>query len=206
MTLAIIAIAASYLLGSVSFSIIIARLMGKIDIRQHGSGNAGATNTLRVLGKGPGIAVFLLDIVKGVAAVALGYALNGDDYAWLPVVCGLASIIGHNWPIFFRFKGGKGISTTVGAMVSLAPLPVVIAGVIAILIIAVTRYVSLGSIVFTVLLPIILAIGGWSTDYIWGAVVVAVLAIYRHRKNIVKLLKGTENKLGSGKKGEPHGV
>ncbi|CAM3776869.1 glycerol-3-phosphate 1-O-acyltransferase PlsY [Cohnella lubricantis] len=206
MTLAIIAIAASYLLGSVSFSIIIARLMGKIDIRQHGSGNAGATNTLRVLGKGPGIAVFLLDIVKGVIAVTLGYLLNGDEYVWLPVLCGLAAIIGHNWPIYFRFKGGKGIATTVGAMVTLAPLAVVIAGVVAILLIVFTRYVSLGSIVFTVLLPIILAIGGWPASYIWGGVVVAVLAIVRHRKNIVKLLNGTENKLGSGKKGEPHGV
>jgi len=206
LTLAIIAIAASYLLGSVSFSIIIARLMGKIDIRQHGSGNAGATNTLRVLGKGPGIAVFLLDIAKGVIAVALGFALNSGDYTWLPVICGLASIIGHNWPIYFRFKGGKGIATTVGAMISLAPLSVVIAGVVAILIIALTRYVSLGSIIFTVLLPIMLAILGGAPSYIWGAIVVALLAIFRHRKNIVKLLNGTENKLGSGKKGEPHGV
>lgn len=206
MTLAIIAIAASYLLGSVSFSIIIARFMGKIDIRQHGSGNAGATNTLRVLGKGPGIAVFLLDIAKGVIAAVIGYALNPYVNDWVPVICGLAAIIGHNWPIFFRFKGGKGISTTVGAMISLVPLPVVIAGLVAILIIAVTRYVSLGSIIFAVLLPIILAIGGWDQPYIWGAVVVALLAIYRHRKNIVKLLNGTENKLGSRKKGEPHGV
>lgn len=206
MTLAIIAIAASYLLGSVSFSIIIARFMGKIDIRQHGSGNAGATNTLRVLGKGPGIAVFLLDIAKGVIAAVIGYALNRYGNDWVPVICGLAAIIGHNWPIFFRFKGGKGISTTVGAMISLVPLPVVIAGLIAILIIAVTRYVSLGSIIFAVLLPIILAIGRWEQPYIWGAVVVALLAIYRHRKNIVKLLNGTENKLGSRKKGEPHGV
>lgn len=206
MTLAIIAIAASYLLGSVSFSIIIARLMGKIDIRQHGSGNAGATNTLRVLGKGPGIAVFLLDIAKGVIAVVLGFALNGGDYAWLPVICGLAAIIGHNWPVYFRFKGGKGVATTVGAMVSLAPVSVLIAGAVAIVIIVFTRYVSLGSIVFTVLLPIILAIGGGSAAYVWGAVVVAVLAVFQHRKNIVKLLNGTENKLGSGKKGEPHGV
>lgn len=205
MTLAIIAIAASYALGSVSFSILIARFLGKIDIRQHGSGNAGATNTLRVLGKGPGIAVFLLDIAKGVIAVVLGFALR-DGYEWVPVLCGLAAIVGHNWPIFFRFKGGKGIATTVGAMVSLAPLEVVIAGVVAILIIALTRYVSLGSLIFAVLLPIILPIFGYGAPYIWGAAIVAVLAIVRHRKNIVKLLNGTENKLGSGKKGEPHGV
>jgi len=202
----IIAIAASYLLGSVSFSILFARWLRKIDIRQHGSGNAGATNTLRVLGKGPAIAVFLLDIAKGVVAVLLGRALMGNDYGWLPVVCGLASIAGHNWPIFFRFKGGKGIATTVGAMIALAFVPVLIAGITAILIIALTRYVSLGSMIFAVLLPIILAIGGWDRALIWGAVVVAVLAVVRHRKNIVKLLNGTENKLGGSKKGEPHGV
>jgi glycerol-3-phosphate acyltransferase PlsY len=204
-TASIIAIAASYLLGSVSFSILFARLVRKIDIRDHGSGNAGATNTLRVLGKGPAIAVLLLDIAKGVIAVVLGFAMRGDDMAWVPVACALASIIGHNWPIFFRFKGGKGIATTIGAMISLAFLPVLIAGLIAIAMIAVTRYVSLGSLIFAVLLPFILAVGGWNRYMVWGAVIVALLALLRHRKNIVKLLNGTENKLGS-KKGEPHGA
>lgn len=205
MTASIIAIAISYLLGSVSFSILIARWLMKIDIRHHGSGNAGATNTLRVLGKGPGIAVFLLDIAKGVVAVLLGVWLGGDS-DWVPVLCGLAAIAGHNWPIYFRFKGGKGIASTVGVMATLCFVPVLIAGLIAILIIAITRYVSLGSMLLVVLVPIILAIGGWSAPYIWGAVIIAVLAIARHRKNIVKLLNGTENKLGSGKKGEPHGA
>ncbi|MBB6735775.1 glycerol-3-phosphate 1-O-acyltransferase PlsY [Cohnella zeiphila] len=205
MTASIIAIAASYLLGSVSFSILFARLVRKIDIRDHGSGNAGATNTLRVLGKGPAALVLALDIAKGVIAVVLGYALKGDGMAWVPVACALASIVGHNWPVFFRFKGGKGIATTIGAMISLAFVPVLIAGLIAIAIIAVTRYVSLGSLIFAVLLPLILAIGGWDRYMVWGAVIVALLALLRHRKNIVKLLNGTENKLGS-KKGEPHGA
>lgn len=206
MTAPIIAIAVSYLLGSISFSILFARWLRQIDIRQHGSGNAGATNTLRVLGKGPAIAVFALDIAKGVAAVLIGRAFMGDGYGWLPVACGLASIVGHNWPIFFRFKGGKGIATTIGAMIALSFVPVLIAGIAAIIIIASTRYVSLGSMIFAVLLPVILAIGGWDRALVWGAIVVAVLAVLRHRKNIVKLLNGTENKLGSGKKGEPHGV
>ncbi|MCC3373497.1 glycerol-3-phosphate 1-O-acyltransferase PlsY [Cohnella sp. REN36] len=201
----IIAIVISYLIGSISFSILFARWIRKIDIRQHGSGNAGATNTLRVLGKGPALAVFLLDIAKGVVSVVLGWLLIGDQGDWVPVACGLAAIAGHNWPIFFRFKGGKGIATTIGAMICLAPVPVVIAGVVAIASIALTRYVSLGSMIFAVLVPIILLIGGSGQAVFWGAVVVAVLAVLRHRKNIVKLAKGTENKLG-GKKGEPHGI
>lgn len=201
----IAAIVVSYLLGSISFSILVAKWLRKIDIRDHGSGNAGATNTLRVLGKGPGIAVFVLDIAKGVAAVFIGRALMGDEYGWLPVASGLAAIAGHNWPVFFKFKGGKGIATTIGAMATLALVPSLIAGAAAIAVIAATRYVSLGSMLFAALLPIIAAIGGFDRSVVWGAVIVAVLAIFRHRKNIVKLLNGTENKLGS-KKEEPHGA
>jgi acyl phosphate:glycerol-3-phosphate acyltransferase len=201
----IVAIAVSYLLGSISFSILFARWLRKIDIRDHGSGNAGATNTLRVLGKGPAIAVFLLDIAKGTVAVLIGRWL-GDGNEWVPVACGLAAIAGHNWPLYFRFKGGKGIATTVGALIIWAFVPTLIAGIIAILVIVFTRYVSLGSIIFAVLLPILFYLFGLDEAYIWGALAVAVLAVARHRKNIVKLMNGTENKLGGNKKGEPHGA
>ncbi|RKP57073.1 glycerol-3-phosphate 1-O-acyltransferase [Cohnella endophytica] len=205
MFMEIIAIVVSYLLGSISFSILFARWLRKIDIRDHGSGNAGATNTLRVLGKGPAICVFLLDIAKGSAGVLIGMWL-GDGNAWIPVACGLAAIGGHNWPIYFRFKGGKGIATTVGALIIWAFLPTLIAGIVAILVIAVTRYVSLGSMILGVLLPILFYLFHLDSAYVWGAVVVAILAIVRHRKNIVKLANGTENKLGGSKKGEPHGA
>jgi acyl phosphate:glycerol-3-phosphate acyltransferase len=201
----VIAIILSYLLGSISFSILVARWLRKIDIRDHGSGNAGATNTLRVLGKGPAIAVFLLDILKGSLAVLIGKWL-GDDSAWVPVACGLAAIAGHNWPLYFRFKGGKGIATTIGALVIWAFMPTLIAGIVAILIIVFTRYVSLGSIIFAVGLPILFLLFGLDTALVWGAFAVAVLAILRHRKNIVKLMNGTENKLGGNKKSEPHGA
>jgi acyl phosphate:glycerol-3-phosphate acyltransferase len=204
---AAVAIVFGYLLGSVSFSILIARWLRRIDIRQHGSGNAGATNTLRVLGIGPAIGVFLLDVLKGSVAVYAGFH-TGDDSGWVPVLCGLAAIIGHNWPIYFRFKGGKGIATTIGAMVLWAFYPSLFAGIVAIVVIALTRYVSLGSMLFAVLLPFSFLFFDMQASYVWGAVIVAVLAVYRHRKNIVKLLNGTENKLGSGKKdkGEPHGL
>jgi glycerol-3-phosphate acyltransferase PlsY len=200
-----IAILISYLLGSISFSILFAKWLRKIDIREHGSGNAGATNTLRVLGKGPAICVFLLDIAKGSAGVLIGLWL-GDGGDWVAVACGLAAIGGHNWPVFFRFKGGKGIATTVGALVVWAFLPTLIAGIVAIALIALTRYVSLGSIVFAALLPVLFFLFGLHAAFIWGALVVALLAIVRHRNNIVKLLNGTENKLGGGKKSEPHGA
>jgi glycerol-3-phosphate acyltransferase PlsY len=201
----IIAIAVSYLLGSISFSIIFARWLRKIDIREHGSGNAGATNTLRVLGKGPAIAVFLLDIAKGSVAVLIGLWL-GDGEKWVSVLCGLASIAGHNWPVYFRFKGGKGIATTVGALIVWAFIPTLIAGIVAILVIVFTRYVSLGSMIFAAWLPILFYLFDLEAAYIWGGLAVAILAIARHRKNIVKLINGTENKLGSSKKGEPHGA
>ncbi|SFB18588.1 glycerol-3-phosphate acyltransferase PlsY [Cohnella sp. OV330] len=203
---AVIAVVVSYLLGSVSFSILFARWLRKIDIRQHGSGNAGATNTLRVLGKGPAIAVFLLDIAKGLVAVALGQAIAGEQGSWLAVACGLASIAGHNWPLYFRFKGGKGIATTVGALIYLAPLPVVAAGVVAIILIVITRYVSLGSMVFAMLVPVILGLAGEIGPVFFGALVLALLAIVRHRKNIVKLMNGTENKIGAKKKEDSHGI
>lgn len=196
----IVAIVLGYLLGSISFSILLALWLRKIDIREHGSGNAGATNTLRVLGKGPALCVFLLDFAKGTSAVGIGYWL-GDGNNWIPVLCGLAAIAGHNWPVFFRFKGGKGIATTIGSLAVWAFFPTLIAGLAAIVVIALTRYVSLGSIVLAVLLPILIATFGMDAPFIWGAAIVGVIAILRHRKNIVKLLNGTENRLGSGKKG-----
>lgn len=204
MFVSIVAIVLGYLLGSVSFSILFALWLRKIDIRQHGSGNAGATNTLRVLGVGPALCVFLLDFAKGSAAVGIGYWLGDNN--WIPVLCGLAAIAGHNWPAFFGFKGGKGIATTVGALVVWAFLPTLIAGLAAIAIIALTRYVSLGSLVLAVLLPILFAVFGADGPFIWGASIVGLTAIVRHRKNIVKLLNGTENKIGSGKKGVRHGA
>ncbi|MFF2482144.1 glycerol-3-phosphate 1-O-acyltransferase PlsY [Paenibacillus sp. NPDC058071] len=197
---AVISIVVSYLLGSVSFSIVIAKWLKGIDIRQHGSGNAGATNTIRVLGKGPGILVFFLDIAKGIAAVILGYWLGSEQFGeWTAALSGLAAIIGHNWPVWFRFKGGKGISTTVGVIASLAFLPALIAGVVAIAAIALTRYVSLGSLLFAILTPILIAIIHYSLPLFVISLVLCLFAIVRHRTNIVKLVKGTENKLGAKK-------
>lgn len=199
MVLAIIGIVASYMLGSITFSIVIAKWLKGIDIRQHGSGNAGATNTLRVLGKGPGISVFVLDIAKGVGAVGIGYWIGTEALAATPVLCGLAAIIGHNWPLWFRFKGGKGIATTIGVMATLAFFPVLYAGLIAILSIVITRYVSLGSLIFAALVPVFVFALLGAGPILWASLLIGVFAFVRHRTNIAKLVQGKENKLGGGR-------
>ncbi|OXM88282.1 acyl-phosphate glycerol 3-phosphate acyltransferase [Paenibacillus rigui] len=187
-----------YLIGSISFSYLAGKLLKGIDIRNHGSGNAGATNTLRVLGKGPAITVLLLDAVKGLVAVWIGRWLSGGD-ALVETLCGLAAISGHNWPIYFGFRGGKGIATTIGVMLFLAPMPVVYAGIVAILTIALTRYVSLGSLLLTAILPILIWFMGYPKEVFWLSLLLFAFAAFRHRTNIVKLIKGQENKIGSKK-------
>ncbi|WP_138492972.1 glycerol-3-phosphate 1-O-acyltransferase PlsY [Paenibacillus pinistramenti] len=200
MILSVLAVIISYLLGSVSFSVLMAKGLKGIDIRNHGSGNAGATNTLRVLGKGPGILVLVLDILKGVVAVLLGRWLGGSS-EWVPALCGLASIIGHNWPVYFRFKGGKGIATTVGVMACLAFIPVLCAAIILIIVVAITRYVSLGSLLLVLLTPVFMLIfssnGADFWPNFWASVLICIFAFWRHRSNIVKIAQGRENKLGS---------
>lgn len=196
MALNVIAIIMCYLLGSVSFSVVLAKALKGIDIRQHGSGNAGATNTLRVLGKGPAILVLALDVLKGIAAVWIGRWLGGDS-EWVAALCGLAAIIGHNWPIYFRFRGGKGIATTIGVMATLIFFPALYAGIIAILSIVFTRYVSLGSLIFVFLTPIFFVFTNDIGPYFWASLIICIFAFWRHRTNIVKLAQGKENKLGS---------
>lgn len=191
----VLPIVLSYLIGSVSFSYLVARYLKGIDIRNHGSGNAGATNTLRVLGKAPGIAVFFLDALKGMAAVGIGSLLNGTEEGLM--VCGIAAIVGHNWPIFLRFRGGKGVATTVGVTALLVFYPALISGILAILFIALTRYVSLGSLIYTISIPIVLLSMQQSSSIIWLTTVIAVLAVFQHRRNIVNLIKGQERKISS---------
>lgn len=199
--MSILAVVLSYLLGSISFSYLAGRFIRGIDIRQHGSGNAGATNTLRVLGKGPAIAVLLLDVLKGVGAVWLGRWLAPEAQSeWVPVLCGLAVIVGHNWPVFFGFRGGKGIATAIGVLATLCFLPALIAGAIAIAAIALTRYVSLGSLLFVALTPVCLLIFSYPMEIVGASVVIAAFSFFRHRTNIVKLARGQENKLGGSRK------
>lgn len=190
----ILSILIGYALGSISFSYIVAKKVAGIDIRQHGSKNAGATNTLRLLGKGPAVFVLFLDALKGIVAVLVAMQLT--DLPWIIMLSGLAAIIGHNWPVFFGFKGGKGVATTIGVVFTVALIPATIASLIAVITIYIFRYVSLGSLVFATLLPILITLYHLPLAYIGGAIAIMLITYIRHRTNIVRIIKGEENKLG----------
>ncbi len=190
------AVLAGYLLGSIPFGLLVARSRG-VDIRQHGSGNIGATNVLRVLGKKWGIPVFLLDAAKGVAAVwvAQRFFSAGQGVALAGIVGAMACIVGHNFPVWLGFKGGKGIATSAGVLIGLMPWAALVAAVVWGAVFFTTRYVSVASMVAAVAIPVsVWLLGGRGDALFWFSVVVAALAIWRHRSNIQRLLAGTENR------------
>lgn len=194
--------AAAYLIGSVNFSIILSKAMTGKDIRESGSGNAGATNMLRTYGKKMGALTLLLDVLKGVIAVWLVRRFSNSDT--LAYFAGLFVILGHNFPIYFGFKGGKGVATSLGVVLVLDWRVGLIVALAAILIMAFTRYVSLGSICGGALFIIIEIAKALITDDISivrliCAVLIGGLLIIRHHENIRRLLSGTENKLGTAK-------
>jgi len=193
--LSVVSCLIAYLLGSVSFSYILTKLIKKVDIREYGSRNAGATNAARVLGTGPAIIVFVLDILKAVIAVLIAFAFHLTD--WGIALSGLCAILGHVWSIYYRFKGGKGVATTIAVFLMFMWLPTLITVVIAILLIIFTRYISLGSLAF-ILTPIVaLILGGYPVSYIIVSAVIALVIIWKHRSNIQRLIQGTESKFGS---------
>ena len=188
----------AYLLGSISFGMIVAKLKGGPNLREVGSKNTGATNVLRVMGVKTGLIVFVLDILKALIACIIGRVWMGLNGA---MVAGLAVVIGHNWPCFFQFKGGKGVASTLAVMLMTFPIPAIICYVVAIVLIATPKYVSLGSITLAALFAVMVIATNWANwlVIVW-VIVVAGLLIWRHHANIGRLLKGTENKLGSKKK------
>ena len=195
----ILTVIIGYLLGSVNTSIIVSKFYG-IDIREHGSKNAGMTNTLRVLGKFAGILVILGDVIKGVASAYIGKYILGSVNGVLEVgmmLGGLGAIIGHNFPIYFGFKGGKGVLTTAAIIAVLDPKIWLILFAIFLVVVIITRYISLGSIVCTLLLPVVIfAIKtGNERNYmlVWG-MLVALSALVMHKQNIIRLIKGEESK------------
>lgn len=192
----ILSLLLAYLLGSISTSTLITRWRARIDIRDVGSGNAGATNTLRVLGVRWGLVVLALDALKGVIATIIAIALvHHEPLAWF--AAGLAVVAGHNWPVFFGFRGGKGIATTIGVYLVLLPVPALLAGAIAILLIIVTRYVSLGALSLVVLTPVFCGLLGRPVAVILFTALIAALSVYRHRQNIVRLVRGQEHRVFS---------
>ena len=201
-----------YLLGSIPFGVIIGRRSAKVDVRQIGSGKTGATNVLRVAGKKAAALVLILDLLKGLLAVVFaGLIFNGDYLVvggsglWglvrsAQVLAALAAIAGHKWPVFLKFKGGRGVATFFGGLLALCP-PAALFGVEVLLIAAfVTKYVSLGSIAgavstYAILVPLTI-INGFPIEYLVYTLIGAIFIIVVHRDNIVRLISGTERKLG----------
>ncbi len=185
-----------YLLGSANSSLIVGRFYG-VDVRKHGSGNAGTTNTLRTLGKKAAFFVLLGDLLKGFLAYLAGYYISGSALGGM--LCGTSAIIGHVWPVYFGFKGGKGVLTSLAVLLMIDwSIALMLLGIF-IIIVLLTRYVSLGSIVGAALFPILSLILGRSVETVVFSALIAVLIIFMHRSNIGRLLKGTESRLGSKK-------
>lgn len=192
-----LALVACYVLGAIPFGVIVGKTMRGIDIRDYGSGNIGASNVLRTLGVGPALAVFFFDTAKGLAAVVLCRWLGMNEY-WI-VVGGILGILGHSFSVFLKFRGGRAAATSLGVMVGLAPAIAGVAFVIWAVLVGVTRYISLGSIVAALSVPVMVFL--WKAQqvplpYQVVATVAALLIVVKHRPNIKRLLSGTETRIG----------
>ncbi len=206
----------SYLVGSIPTSIIVARRMRGIDIRQHGSGNAGGTNAIRVLGWKAGVLVILMDMAKGLIATMLVSRLmygpipfeNGtpfDDFTVVQIIAGCSAILGHVWTLFAGFRGGKGIATAGGMLLGVAPIEVAVAFGVFLVVFMISQYVSLGSLSAAVAFPLtmffrenifMVDVRGYNT-LIFFSMAISLLIFYTHRSNILRLLRGTENRIAA---------
>ena len=195
---------AAYLLGSVPFGLILAKLFGGTDVRKAGSGNIGATNVARVVGPAAGILTLLLDGAKGAAAVIAAARLSNDSATWM-MIAGFAALVGHCYPVWLKFKGGKGVATAAGMFLALCPWACLSAVILFVLVVAYWRYVSLGSVSAAAAMPLL-------TYFFWaprfapplvitiGTLASALLIIYKHKGNIQRLIDGVEPKFSFGKK------
>jgi acyl phosphate:glycerol-3-phosphate acyltransferase len=214
----IVVAVAAYLLGSIPTGFLVAKAKG-IDIQKVGSGNIGATNAMRVLGKPAGIFVMIVDALKGGVAVWLGACIcvyfsphakveldlradpSGDPWHAYPIeffqiIAGIFAVLGHNYTCWLKFKGGKGIATTAGVYLALAPIALVIALAVFILSVVITRYVSVGSILAAVVLPVAVWFDRGNLFLEIVTIALCALAIYKHKSNIKRLMAGTESRLG----------
>ena len=190
----LIVIVAGYLLGSISTGVVLSRLFAKTDIRSQGSGNAGTTNMLRVLGRKMALLTFIGDMLKGIIAVFIGKWLIGGELGGLLGVVG--AVLGHYYPLYFGFKGGKGIATSFGSLLFVFPVQALLAFAVFLILVAVTHYVSVGSIAAAITLPLLIVITRFQEPTLWIITVcIGASVIWRHRANIKRLMNHTENKL-----------
>ena len=203
MAVCIIVSIIAYLLGSISFSIIISKKMAGFDVRDKGSKNAGSTNVLRTVGKKAAIITLICDCLKGVIAILIAYIAGNIaknlDRALLIQLAGIFVVLGHTFPVFFKFKGGKGVATSLGVLLMVNWQIGLICLVFALILMALTRFVSLGSVAAAILFPVLTVfitnnylVPG---NYIIFGIILAILVIFNHRENVKRLLTGTENKL-----------
>ena len=197
---------AAYLLGSIPFGLFLARLFGGGDVRKAGSGNIGATNVARVVGPPAGVLTLVFDTVKGIAAVWLAGHVTSDSATWM-MIAAFAVLLGHCFPVWLKFKGGKGVATALGVFLALCPLAAVSALLLFVLCVAYWRYVSLGSVAAAAAMPLLIY-------FLWaprhappividlGTLGVALLVIYKHNGNLRRLVEGTEPRFSFGKKKE----
>jgi acyl phosphate:glycerol-3-phosphate acyltransferase len=195
-----ILIIASYILGSVPTAYIFGKFFKKIDIRDFGSGNVGATNALRVLGIKMGIVTLLIDILKGVAAVLLCKFILPESSDLMMIACGLAAIVGHIFTVFLKFKGGKGVATSAGVFAAICPIPFVITILVFVILVWITKYVSLGSIIGALVLFVSELIINLNNSFaelekLVFVFIIALFIIIKHKANIKRLIAGSENKI-----------
>ncbi len=199
----LICLGIGYFIGCIETAYVVGRLW-RVDLRQHGSGNLGTTNALRVLGKKAGAMVFVGDILKSSIAFLICRAIFADHATIAGLFGGVGAILGHNYPFYLHFKGGKGIAAMIGMTATLAfttnPWLALPNAIIGFGMAFATRYVSVGSLLFALTLPISCYLFGYETEIVVVTACVSALAFWRHRENIRKLLNGTENKFGSKKK------
>lgn len=201
MGLKLICIVIGYFIGSIQSAFIVGKLM-KVDLRNHGSGNLGSTNALRVLGKKAGLITFVSDIMKSVLSYVICRLIFGDTIGAIAGIYGcVGAVLGHNFPFYLNFKGGKGIAVMIGMMLCLSTLDYRVTlitfgiGILGLF----TRYVSIGSMAFSIAIPISLFILKFDMEYVIICAILGVLAIYKHKANIKRLIDGNENKLGAKK-------
>ena len=193
----------AYLIGSVNFSVILSKKMAGFDVREKGSGNAGTTNMLRSVGKKAAAITLVCDILKGIIsiliAMAIGKIFKGSNGALLVQVAGVAVIIGHTFPIFFKFKGGKGVATSLGVLIMSNWQIGLICLVFAVILIALTQMVSVGSIAAAILYPVLTLFIPQNYivpgNYLIYSIVLTVIIVFNHRENVKRLLNGTENRI-----------
>lgn len=199
----------AYLLGSIPFGLVIARLFGGADVRKAGSGNIGATNVARVAGNAAGVLTLLFDVAKGAAAVWIAGRFTEQSAAWMTLAA-LAALLGHCFPLWLKFRGGKGVATAGGAFLMLCPLAMGTALLLFVLVVAFWRYVSLGSVAAAAAMPLLIYLL-WAPRHApppvvtLGTLLAAVLIIWKHRSNIERLLGGTEPRFALGHENKREG-